>query len=708
MISFALAVHNHQPVGNFADVMERAYQNAYAPFINILNKYPQVKLSLHYSGILWEWFLKNHPGFIELLQQMVARKQIELMSGGFYEPILPILPDQDKLGQIKKMNSFLKHYFGVTPKGFWLAERVWEPHLVKTLAECGLEYVIVDDSHFMEVGLEEEALHGYYLSEENGTTIKIFPGSKKLRYLIPFHPPEETIEYLRSIHLQGKSAIIQMGDDGEKFGVWPGTHNTVYNEGWLERFFNLLQENSTWLDITTYAEYIKDHKPLGSVYLPTASYSEMMEWALPTSLRIDFERAKNNSEYNPACQSCRRFLKGGFWRNFLIKYPEANQMHKKMLYISQKLRQLDSIRDKQIMEEAQNELWQGQCNCAYWHGIFGGLYLPHLRKAIYEHLIKGEQLIDRLKCSSYPWLETETRDLLLNGSKTAIISNPQIALYFNPDAGGSLLEWDYKPASLNLSNTLTRRPEAYHEAIKDLVHRESGSSHGTQSIHHIQHLKDKDLDKYLSYDSYQRLSLLDHFFLPGANLQNLGENEFNELGDFIQQPYKFNLEKKNQDILLTMKRSGNVKINGMNYPLRVKKSVLTTADSDGMEIQYNIRNLSNNELSVCFGSEFNIAPAYPDGAYWQNSTAHNSLYDHTNLEELSEIKLMIDYIKLALHFEFDLPTTSLWSSPLYTVSQAEDGYERIYQGQIILFYWELNLKGNAEWCVKIKQSIETT
>ncbi len=705
MISFALAIHNHQPVGNFEHVLEQAYQQAYSPFINLLYQYPQIKLTLHYSGILWEWFEQRHPEFVERLQEMSARRQIELMSGAFYEPILPILPDADKRGQIEKMNRFLQQRFGITPQGFWLAERVWEPHLVKPLAECNLEYVIVDDSHFQEVGLENEQLYGYYVSEESGKTIKIFPGSKRLRYLIPFRPPQETIDYLHSLHLQGHSGIIQMGDDGEKFGVWPGTHQTVYNEGWLERFFNLLLENSSWLKVTTYAEYIKEHKPLGNVYLPTASYSEMMEWALPTPLRLSFEQAKSIAENNPVCRPCLRFLKGGFWRNFLIKYPEANQMHKKMLYVSQKLWQLDSCRDEQILEQAKNELWQAQCNCAYWHGVFGGLYLPHLRQAVYEHLIKAEQLLDRLRCSSYPWLGAKVQDLLLNGSRMVLISNPQLALYFNPDAGGSLLEWDYKPAALNLANTLSRRPETYHEKIRGLLQQPADSGEGPQSIHQLQHLKDKDLDKYLSYDSYQRSCLLDHFLAPGLSAEDFTQGSYTELGNFIQQPYVFNLDRQNQEVFLTMERQGELKIGGDSFPLKLKKDILIGADSSGMEIHYQISNLSDTELELRFGCEFNLAPAYPEGAYWQSTEARGSLLEATTLEELSRLQLVIDYIKLGINFEFDRACT-LWSLPLQTVSQAEGGYERIYQGQTLLFSWRFKLAGKSDWAVNIKQEIE--
>ena len=85
----------------------------------------------------------------------------------------------------------------------WLAERVWEPHLPETIAEAGINHVVVDDFHFKMAGLRDDELDGYYLTEEQNGIVRIFPGSERLRYLIPFHPPEETIELSVRFPLDG-------------------------------------------------------------------------------------------------------------------------------------------------------------------------------------------------------------------------------------------------------------------------------------------------------------------------------------------------------------------------------------------------------------------------------------------------------------------------------------------------------------------------
>src|SRR3990170_3484416 len=139
-INLILAVHNHQPIGNFDKVISEACDKAYKPFLDILNKYPALKVSIHFSGCLLEWIEINKPDMIAQIKHLVDRNQIELMGGGFYEPIMVMLPERDRIGQIKKYTEYLQKYFECKIRGMWVPERVWEQNLTKTFAEAGMEY----------------------------------------------------------------------------------------------------------------------------------------------------------------------------------------------------------------------------------------------------------------------------------------------------------------------------------------------------------------------------------------------------------------------------------------------------------------------------------------------------------------------------------------------------------------------------------------
>ena len=191
-VQFIFAIHNHQPVGNFDFVAEDAYQKSYLPFIKVLERHQAIKITLHYTGILYHFFEQHHPEFIDMLRKLVEEGRAEILSGGFYEPILAMLPHEDKIGQVRALTDYIKRVLGYDAQGLWLAERVWEPHLPNAIAAAGINHVVVDDFHFKMAGLRDDELDGYYLTEEQDGILRMFPGSEKLRYLIPFHPPEET------------------------------------------------------------------------------------------------------------------------------------------------------------------------------------------------------------------------------------------------------------------------------------------------------------------------------------------------------------------------------------------------------------------------------------------------------------------------------------------------------------------------------------
>src|ERR1700692_2399473 len=148
-IHFGLLLHNHQPVGNFPWVFQQVYEEAYLPIIEALELHPGVRISLHYTGSLLDWMEEAHPEYLARISALVQRKQVEIVSGGYYEPILPSIPDIDKIGQIRRLNARIQREFGMQASGMWTAERVWEPGLPRILREAGIEWTVLDDVHLI-------------------------------------------------------------------------------------------------------------------------------------------------------------------------------------------------------------------------------------------------------------------------------------------------------------------------------------------------------------------------------------------------------------------------------------------------------------------------------------------------------------------------------------------------------------------------------
>src|ERR1700730_16891321 len=363
-IHLGLLLHNHQPVGNFPWVFQQAYEESYLPMIQALERHPEVRLSLHYTGSLLDWIEEAHPEFLERIAVLARRNQIEIVSGGYYEPILPSIPDNDKVAQIRRLTARIEQDFGTQASGMWLAERVWEPGLPRLLHEAAIEWTILDDVHFKNVGLEDHDLYGYYATEDQSSILKVFATSKGLRYTVPWRPVSETIEQLRSLATLDGKRIVAMGDDGEKFGSWPETGPYCWgsdgHSGWIDEFFTALELNSDWLHTIPLGEYARNYPALGRIYLPPSSYIEMTEWALPPRKSYIFGKLLHQLE-EEGREDILQFMRGGFWRNFLVRYHEINNQHKKMLRVHDALNRVGDA-----AAEGRVHLWKAQANDTYW------------------------------------------------------------------------------------------------------------------------------------------------------------------------------------------------------------------------------------------------------------------------------------------------------------------------------------------------------
>jgi alpha-amylase len=634
-VYFGICLHFHQPVGNFDNILERAYQKCYRPFLDVFEKYPEIKMTFHFSGCLLDYFEDKHPDFLDKVKRLADKGQIEMMGGGYYEPIFPSIPEIDAIGQINMMSGYVKKRFGQKVLGIWTPERVWVPELSDYYSKAGIKYSILDDAHFLKAGLKENELYGYFMTGHKGKEVAIFPSNKRLRYIIPFKMPAEIIDYFKDAGARHAMPLLTYGDDGEKFGEWPFTHDWVYQKQWLDKFFQELMKNRDWIETVKLSDYMRSNPPVKKIRIPEASYEEMMEWS------------------------------GGSWMNFIKKYPETNHMVSRMHYVSTKVHKCTSAQVHKL-EEARRELYKGQCNCAYWHGVFGGIYLYHLRKAVYEHLINAEKIIwsseARLKGPSFAINEV---DFYKNGKKAFIMENKDFSIIIDPKKGGIIRELDYRPLSINLVNTIARHEESYHKKIKEKINSEANKT-GVHTIHEDIKTIDPGLKAEFVYDNHIRACLVDY------------------IGDFLNAPY--DAKKTKDKVILT--RKGNV--DGRAVMLTKEIGINNKKE---IEVSYILKNLSKEAIDADFGIEFNLTMPY------LNSDRYNYFADNKILASLNEkgsipnpgsFSIKDSKRGLDINLKFSEKPQEVRYFPVKTVSQSERAYELNYQCSCILARWRID------------------
>lgn len=697
-VRLCLVLHNHQPIGNFDGVVEQAYQDSYLPFLDVFEEFASLRISLHTSGPLLKWLVDHHPEYVRRVQALVAAGRIEIIGGPMYEPILTMLPSRDRVGQILAFTEYLSDLFSTKIDGMWMPERVWESTLTTDIVRAGIGYTVLDDFHFRAAGWPDEALFGSYLTEDDGNVLRVFPGSERLRYLIPFAAPSETLAYARNIADAFPDAVLVFGDDGEKFGTWPDTKPHCYERGWLRSFFTALVENEHWLRTSTLREAVQELPPIGKIYLPDCSYREMTEWALPAAQQERYYELTHELDEHPQWPELSRFVRGGNWRNFKVRYDEANEMYSRMLQVSRSLQAArQTSGDAELLAEVQDHLYRGQCNCPYWHGAFGGIYLPHLRHANYRELIAADNMLEALERGNGQWIEATSDDYNCDQRTEVRLASDQMVAYIAPARGGMLYELDVRATRQNLLAGIQRRPESYHRKV---LRGDSAAAGEAASIHDRVVFKQSGLDERLQYDLYPRKSFLEHFYDNDASLTAVVAGTAMERGDFVAQPFEAKLRRAASKVQLLLTREGNA----WGLPLRMTKAITLEAGSQLLQVAYLIENLPR-ERQLHLALEWNFAgmPAGADDRYFYDFQGESlgQLGTQLDLQQVHHLGLIDAWAGLDVLISLNRPA-NMWAFPIETVSQSEAGFELVHQSVCVMPHWLIQGDAEGKWSLQMQ------
>lgn len=657
-ISLLFGVHAHQPAGNFPEVFELARKRCYRPFLETLHEFPQFRFALHFSGPLLDYLSAHHAEDMGLLGEMVARGQVELFGAGDAEPVLASIPARDRVGQLNSLSAKLEARFGKRPEGAWLTERVWESTVVPSLADCGMRYATVDDYHFLCAGKSAGDLDGYFTTEEDGRRLDLFPISEKLRYCIPFAPAQDAVGYIEQLAEEGRECAIYF-DDIEKFGVWPETYDWVYGGDWLRRFVSDVVASER-IVTKTYGEFHAAGRTRGIVYLPTTAYIEMNEWTLPAAAAHAYADLVEHEKHRGTYESHKALVRGGIWKNFLMRYPEANWMHKRMLSLSQRLAALPKAAATPETVAAMNSLlFAAQANDAYWHGLFGGLYLPHLRRAVYTALVRLEALLDRAS----PRAAVLRDDLDFDGHDELFLHNDEAQAVVRLDGGATVCELDAYALGHNFGDTLRRHAEHYHRRILGGWTPPKHAA-GITSPHERFGVKHVIAAEDLQLDSRARALFHDTWIASSGEARALDAYAPDAVQPGGEPEARFKA------------RVGDALVS--------KRIALRQC---GVAVGYRVEAAQAGRLQV----ELDLAMPSCDGftgRYLRKEEIVGGFGESFELEEIDRLTLDDRHLGGSVTLALSRPA-KLAARPCLTVSQSEDGFERIMQSVSITLSFEV-------------------
>jgi hypothetical protein len=718
-------LHFHQPTGVGPKALDRAFDEVYDALLDVLEEDPNLRLNLHFTGTILEHALAHHPAFLDRLRALWKEDRVELLGGAFHDPVLPSIPERDALGQLQYTANFYEQHFGRRPHGAWLCLRAWDSALIRTLAGAGIHDTLLDDAQFVVAGLHPDSLQGHYTTERDGHTLNVFPIDHEL---------------VQAVHGGGRAGMLstlealarRRGPDGQGVEVFAGDGQALMAEGHLTELLSLLRSEYLWVKTYPLQTALSMYRSRGRVYLPTSVDPELGEWSRPADTVKRRRLFMRQMEAMGVKEEAQQFAGGVVFDNFLVKYPEVNRLHKRMLRASRRVDQLRTVlrhrqengragagdaKARAVLEKACSALWRSQNHSAYWHGgdQNEGIYNPIIRQRAARELLQAEASIDRILTDRKGdvWLATRA-DFNADGDEDVQVITPQFAAIVNPADGGGLQELDLRQHSLPLLCSFSPVEEPYHEGVagnevalvpdEDSIDTLPALPRSAPSV-------SPSLQR-LVLDSAPRGFFQDHFLAPETTLDAFSRRQFRELGDFANGPFEVvRIEKPEADGhpgTVVLGRSGVVRDLQQMSLLRIEKSYRFEVTRPRLELHHTVKNRSRDSASLWHGLEwtFGVPSARPETvqvrAVGEGGERTATLGDApVDLGVASWLEWTDEAAGLAVVIELD-QARRFWWTPVLTVHRRRAGWREVVQGSTLLAHGRMEIWGEEEQAVGLR------
>jgi hypothetical protein len=418
-----IGMYNHLPYSASNALYEQEYQGAWRPFLSGLYKFPSIKSIIHFSGTIFSWLEENHPEYMYLLTEMVRKGQIELLGGGFYNPIAPLVSTQDMTGQVEALSAFIRKTFGKRPSGAWLYEYAWTSSLPAILQNSKILYSFLPAQYYMELHVKNSP---YFLfsSEDHRKTVSLFPVFESQTPEGIFEPYEKTLLRLQQAYPQRTTYLI-MADGHEIAASWEDS-GLESPDVLFERTFAWFQKNCLEYDIVTAAQLNKTIKSTRTLYFSQCYSERYRTYCQDTISQVSTAKP----EYIQISKQS------------VLDHPLVFALYQKLNFVSAMTGLFRG--DKSRKKASLDDIWRAQSGDLYWIGPSGGILLPEVRLAAYASLVEAEKTIRQNRFHHYLSFD----DLNFDGIGEALFQSSTYTCYLRSDTA-SVSELDSLKTGIN-------------------------------------------------------------------------------------------------------------------------------------------------------------------------------------------------------------------------------------------------------------------
>jgi len=399
---------------------EKQYQNFYKPLILYLYNLPEFPFTLSMAGSFIEWMERKHPEFFMILNEMIARKQIDILGGGYYSPFFPLIPPADRVGQIELLTTTLRKYFGKRPRGAWITASAWEPDMVPSLNSCGIEYVLLDKIMLETSGFPDVDGYSPVTLEDNGKTVIAIPLDNRFCNLEKYTPSSFFNEITSYIAMKQERVIVVFIDHTSIPALFSSSNG---QNAWFDTFLELVK-NRDDIELSSTGKLLKTRELYKRAYISNGMSPFEADYSTPSDDK--------------------RILARTSIKQFFLHSPNIMNVYAKMMYVHILVNQLKG--DKSRKNNAREELWRAQNSEVYrLLRLADAKYSGQQRMLAYKNLLSAEKT-SRLRGVFTP--SVIAFDFDMDGLKEFLCQLESLNIYVH-SVGGRIFELDILNVSRN-------------------------------------------------------------------------------------------------------------------------------------------------------------------------------------------------------------------------------------------------------------------
>lgn len=637
-------------------------------------------ICLRIDGNLLE-FLDQHRGALaDRVARLASSGQVEMVGGGFYAPILALLPTRDAIGQLEMSAGFLDRRTGVRPRGAWLDGGVWEPQLAEVLADAGALWTVLDEAALRAAAVDGVP-SGWYATEHAARPLAILPIDRAMAHAFARGASaavvDVVVERARDVGRVDRPLVL----------TWAGPAQVLAGQGQaggLQVLLDALARANrvaaagagSQVRLALPTESIETTPSGGRVYLASGVAATLLHQTVaPWRLQGWRQRRAQLVASGDDVATVDDWLRGGLWQAFLARYGEVDRLHKRMVDVSRRFAAVERVmrnggfRAMSQLVKPRRALYRGQAGAAYGWGEHAGLHDAGLRAAVHAALAEAERSVEGLVREPTDFLEVSLRDLFADFETAVLVRNRGLRAVLSPAKGGVLATFELTETGVALHDVMTRRFEDGHPPGSPV-------------------------------DGHERGWLHDRFLAPGATIEAWMDDRA-EVGDLMHRRYRTLAVQSSgrggdERVTITLACDGALRLaleDGTiaTVEVAVIKRVQMRADARALEVDWSVEFLPPLPIDVDFGVESNIAFGSADPRAGRLRWPDGEV-DGTAVAEVPRLStLLVDLPTLPRPLALRLDRhVALRAAPITTLAQPAAQQPRVaFQGMATMFVQSL-------------------